>query len=122
MRISGAAAWVLSAMLMAGCSTAGHNFDETGLGRLAPGRTTMAEAQQLLTALPARVYPQSDGTTVALWSFKASVVNDGLYGRKSALLQFGPDGRFMRLLDSENILLEPWQRQKLLGTSAGPAR
>jgi len=112
--------WLLGAMLLAGCSTAGHNFNEKGLAQMTPGQTTFAQAQQLLTALPDRVYPQSDGTTVALWSFKASVVNDGLYARKSATLQFGPDGRFMRLLGSENILLEPWQRQKLLGTDAGP--
>jgi len=114
------AAWLLCAALAAGCATEGHNFDETGLGRLEPGRTSMAEAQRMLAALPARVYPQRDGSTLALWSFKASAVNDGLYARKSALLEFGPDGRFARLLDADNILLEPWQRQKLLG--AGPGR
>ncbi|WP_268609058.1 TRCF domain-containing protein, partial [Escherichia coli] len=37
-----------------------------------------------------------------------------------ALLQFGPDGRLMRLVDSTNILLEPWERQKLLGPAPVP--
>lgn len=43
-----------------------------------------------------------------------------MYSRKEALLQFGPDGRLMRLVDSTNILLEPWERQKLLGPAPAP--
>ena len=43
-----------------------------------------------------------------------------MYSRKEALLQFGPDGRLMRLVDSTNILLEPWERQKLLGPAPVP--
>ncbi|KDB79353.1 hypothetical protein L494_2651 [Bordetella bronchiseptica CA90 BB1334] len=52
---------------------------------------------------------------LALWQFKITFVTDGFYSRKEALLQFGPDGRLMRLVDSTNILLEPWERRKLLG-------
>ena len=39
---------------------------------------------------------------------------------RKALLQFGPDGRLLRLVDSTNILLEPWERQKLLGPAPPP--
>ena len=61
------------------------------------------------------VIVQPDGSLLALWSYKVTVVTDGLYGRKEALLRFGPDGRLANLVDSTNILLEPWERRNLLG-------
>ena len=105
----------LFAMLLAGCAATGHNFDPDKLSSLTPGVTTLQEAAYALTAPPDRIYPQTDGTTIAMWSHKITFVADGLYSRKEALLQFGPDGRLLRLVDSTNILLEPWERQKLLG-------
>ena len=84
------------------------------------GKTTLEEASRALTAPPDKYYKQTDGTFLALWSFKITFVPDGFYSRKEALLQFGPDGRLLRLVDSTNILLEPWERQKLLGPAPPP--
>lgn len=108
------------AVLIAGCAATGHNFDPSKLSTLTPGQTTLEEASRALTAPPDKFYKQTDGTFLALWSFKITFVADGLYSRKEALLQFGPDGRLMRLVDSTNILLEPWERQKLLGPAPVP--
>ena len=90
------------------------------LSTLTPGKTTLEEASRALTAPPDKYYKQTDGTFLALWSFKITFVPDGFYSRKEALLQFGPDGRLLRLVDSTNILLEPWERQKLLGPAPPP--
>ncbi|MBO1111679.1 hypothetical protein [Bordetella petrii] len=108
------------AWLLAGCATSGRNFDPGQLSRLTPGESTLEEASYALGAAPAMLYGQSDGGTLALWSFKATFVTDGLYSRKQAMLQFGPDGRLVRLVDTTNVLLEPWERRKLLGPA--PAR
>ena len=101
--------------LLAGCATSGRNFDSSQLSLLTPGVSTLEEAAYTLGAPPTMQYGQSDGSTLVLWSFKATFVTDGLYSRKQALLQFGPDGRLMRLVDTTNVLLEPWERRKLLG-------
>lgn len=107
-------------LMLGGCTATGHNFDPAKLSMLTPGQTTIAQAARTLTAPPDRTYAQSDGTTLALWRFHITFVPEGLYSRKEALLQFGPDGRLMRLVDSTNILLEPWERQKLLGPEPTP--
>lgn len=103
------------ASLLAGCATSGRNFDPGQLSALEPGRSTLDEASYALGAAPVMVYGQNDGGVLALWAFKATFVADGLYSRKQALLRFGPDGRLVRLVDTTNILLEPWERRKLLG-------
>ncbi|HEY0295530.1 MAG TPA: hypothetical protein VGC69_09395 [Bordetella sp.] len=108
-------------LVLAGCATHGHNFDSSKLSALTPGQTTLAQAAYVLEAPPDNIYPQSDGTTLAFWQFHISFLNDGLYSRKEAMLQFGPDGRLMRLVDSTNLLLEPWERRKLLGVAPPPA-
>ena len=104
--------------LLAGCSATGHNFDPGKLSTLTPGKTTLEEASRAHRAAR-QYYKQTDGTFLALWSFKITFVPDGFYSRKEALLQFGPDGRLLRLVDT-NILLEPWERQKLLGPAPPP--
>ena len=113
---------LFAAMLLAlaGCATDGHNFDATRLSALTPGRTTMAQAAYELQAPPDKIYPQSDGTTLALWQFHVTFLTDGFYSRKEALLQFGPDSRLMRLVDSTNLLLGPEERRKLLGVIPPP--
>lgn len=108
------------ALLLGGCAATGHNFDPGKLSTLTPGQTTLEEASRALTAPPDKIYKQTDGTLLALWAFKITFVTDGLYSRKEALLQFGPDGRLLRLVDSTNILLEPWERQKLIGPAPMP--
>lgn len=103
------------AVHVAGCDTTGRNFQADRLSSLVPGQTTLAQAAYEFAAPPTRLYPQSDGTTLALWSYQVRLVTDALYKRKEATLQFGPDGRLLRLVDSTNISLKPWERQKLLG-------
>lgn len=107
-------------LVLAGCAANGHNFDATRLSALTPGQTTMAQAAYELQAPPDRIYPQSDGTTLALWQFHITFLTDGFYSRKEALLQFGPDSRLMRLVDSTNLLLGPETRRKLLGVTPPP--
>ncbi len=108
--------WTLCLPLLLGaCSTTGHNFDGGQLAQLAPGQSTLEDATLALGALPDAIYRHPDGGLVAQWRYQVSFVTDGFYGSKSARLQFGPDGRLVRLLDSNNILLEPWARKKLLG-------
>lgn len=107
-------------LALAGCATDGHNFDATRLSALTPGRTTMAQAAYELQAPPDKIYPQSDGTTLALWQFHVTFLTDGFYSRKEALLQFGPDSRLMRMVDSTNLLLGPDERRKLLGVTPPP--
>lgn len=109
------------AAFLAGCAATGHNFDPDKLSTLTPGQTTLEEASRALTAPPDKIYRQTDGSLMALWSFKITFVTDGFYSRKEALLKFGPDGRLQRLVDSTNILLEPWERQKLMGPAPAPA-
>ncbi|MEI2417608.1 hypothetical protein V8Z80_15645 [Orrella sp. JC864] len=109
---------LLLALGVSACSVTGHNFDESRLGTLVPGQSTLFETKVALRAQPVALYAQGDGTTLARWSHHASFVNDGLYHRKEAVLLFGPDGRLIRLVDTTNILLEPWQRERLLGTGA----
>lgn len=111
----------LTAVALAACTTTGQNFDPSKLSTLTPGQSTLEEASRALTARPDKQFRQTDGSLMALWFFKVSFVTDGLYSRKEAMLQFGPDGRLVRLVDSTNILLEPWEREKLLGPAPAPA-
>jgi len=115
MRLRPVLAMLGMAGLLAGCATSGRNFDPGQLSMLTPGESTLDEAAYALGAAPTMLYGQSDGGTLALWSFKATFVSDGLYSRKQAMLLFGPDGRLVRLVDTTNVLLEPWERRKLLG-------
>ena len=107
---------VASLVVLAGCTATGHAFDSSQLSDVTPGRTTLAQAAYALHAPPDKVYPQSDGTTLALWQYHASFIYDGIYRQQEALLQFGPDGRLVRLIDG-NVPLDPIERRKLLGVT-----
>ncbi|WP_066635381.1 hypothetical protein [Bordetella sp. H567] len=106
-------------VLLAGCAT-GQNFSADAVASLQPSRTTMTDAIQILQGLPQQVLPQSDGSTIALWSYKMSVVTDAVYFRREAMLQFAPDGRLARVLDTTNVPLSGATRQKLLGAASIP--
>jgi hypothetical protein len=102
-------------VLLAGCTTAGQPFTGDRLGSLQPGRTTLVDATHALNGPPEQMIPQSDGSTLARWNFKVSFVTDAVYYRKEAIMQFGVDGRLIRLVDTTNIQLPAETRQKLLG-------
>lgn len=104
--------WIFA--LVSACTTVGNNFDGGALTHFQPGQTTLVEAVQAFTAPPSEIFPQRDGTSYVRWAYKFSIVTDGLYSRKSVTLQFGPDQRLIRLVDSTNLLIEPWLRTKLL--------
>ncbi len=108
-------------LFLAGCVATGHGFDSTALDDFKPGQTTMAQAVYLLNAPPERIYPQSDGTTLAMWRFHVTLLTDGAYGTQQALLLFGPDGRFIRLVDGTNLLISSATKQKLSGGEPPPA-
>jgi methyl-accepting chemotaxis protein-1 (serine sensor receptor) len=108
-------------LALAGCVATGHGFDSTALSDLTPGQTTMAQAVYILNAPPDRIYPQSDGTTLALWRFHVTVLTDAVYGTQEAMLLFGPDGRFIRMVDGTNVPLSPAASRKLSGGVPPPA-
>jgi hypothetical protein len=116
---AGLIACMAGTALLAGCAT-GQPFTADGLAQLQPGRSTMRDAVRVLDAMPRQVLPQSDGSTVALWAYKRSLVVDAIYYRREAVLQFGPDGRLERVLDTTNVPLSDASRQKLLGVAAMP--
>ncbi|AZY52437.1 hypothetical protein [Bordetella avium] len=107
--------WCAAALLLAGCAASGHNFNASKLSTLTPGQSTMEDTVRALGALPDQIYAHPYGGSVAMWRFMITFVPEGFYSRKEVRLQFGPDGRLVRMLDSTNILLEPWEREKLLG-------
>ncbi|MFC4274274.1 hypothetical protein [Achromobacter aloeverae] len=116
MRALACAGTVAGAMALAGCSfTTGRYYTDERVASLVPGQSTMMEATRAFNAPPTQQYPQSDGTTLARWDYKFSLVPDAIYARKSTVLQFGADGRLIRLVDSDNVILPGDSRQKLLG-------
>lgn len=108
-------------LALAGCVATGHDFNSISLGDMTPGQTTMAQAVYLLAAPPDQIFPQSDGTTIAVWRVHVTMLTDSVYATQEARLLFGPDGRLMRLIDTTNIPLSTQTRQKLLGVAPPPA-
>lgn len=102
-------------LVVTACTTTGNSFDSSKLADLSPGVTTYGDTARILTAAPVIVYRQSDGSMMARWEHKVTFLTDGFYSRKDVTLQFGPDGRLLRLVDSTNVLLEPWLKEKLIG-------
>ena len=92
--------------LLAACSTSGRRFDSSALSRMEPGRTTFAQAVELLGA-PDNIYRQRDGAALALWQHSATVLTDAIYFRQSLLLSFDSGQRFVRVVDSNNVLASP---------------
>jgi hypothetical protein len=91
------------ALGLAACSTTGNSFDSSGLRYLVPGQTTFDEAIGLLQSAPTDIYRQQGGSATARWAHKASMVTDAIYFNQELWLTFGPDGRFQRIVKSENI-------------------
>lgn len=126
---------IVLGMLLAstGCATSGRNFHADPLAQLVPGHTTLPEAVTLMRAYPVQTYATKDGEVDALWSYQVTSLDHLLY-RKSALLRFGPDGTFDRVVETggfvRNVAPQPSQPepvqnehvQKACGTSAAVCR
>jgi hypothetical protein len=98
-------------MVVAGCTTTGRNFNGQRLSQLVPGQTTFTQATVLLEGQPAQTYRNRDGSMLAVWSHKVSTAGD-LFVLKEAQLQFGPDGRYVGLVDSTNLLTQETHNQQ----------
>ncbi|MFA7580354.1 hypothetical protein [Castellaniella sp.] len=92
---------------LAACSVTGHSFDSSGLNRLVPGQTTLAQASEAMNSAPVQQWPQPDGGLLARWAYARSLSTDAIYLRQAILLRFGPDGRFQAIEDTVNIPLVP---------------
>ncbi|HUH60900.1 MAG TPA: hypothetical protein VL001_12615 [Candidimonas sp.] len=90
-------------LVLAGCNTTGSSFDTSALRFIVPGQTTLAEASSLLGASPINTYQQQDGSLMARWAHNASLMTDAIYFNQELWLDFGPDGRFVRINKSVNI-------------------
>jgi hypothetical protein len=98
---------VLGASALSACSTTGDSFHSMGLSRIVPGQTTLAQASDLLGAAPVDTYAQGDGSVLARWAYKMSLVTDAVYARQELWLEFGPGGRFERVVRKVNVPSNP---------------
>lgn len=89
------------------CSTTGQSFHSLALSRIVPGQTTLDQASTLLGAEPVDTYARNDGSVLARWAYKASMVTDAIYARQELWLEFGPDGRFQRVVRKINVPSNP---------------
>ena len=90
-------------VLLAGCSTSGNRFDTADLRFLVPGETTLDEAKVLLQGEPVNVYPRGDGSAMARWSHTATLATDAIYFNQELWLAFDQYGRFVRIINSNNV-------------------
>src|SRR5690554_2091872 len=75
-----AAAGLVAAL--AACSTTGRSFDASRLNHIVPGQTTLEQASAILKGDPENVYRQGDGSVMARWAHKATLVTDAVYFRR----------------------------------------
>ncbi len=92
-----------SVLVLAACSTTGNNFDTTDLRFLVPGETTLQEATLLLQGEPVNVYRQLDGAATARWAHTATLATDAVYFNQELWLAFDSQGRFQRIIKSNNV-------------------
>ncbi len=88
---------------LAACSTSGRSFHATDLWRIKAGQTTLDQASRILEAEPVNVYRQLDGSAMAVWMHNASLLTDAIYFCRELWLAFGPDGKFIRVVNSTNV-------------------
>ncbi len=90
---------------LAACSSTGSVFDSSALRFIVAGQTTLEEASSLLQADPTDIYRQQDGSAMARWSHKNSLLTDAIYLNQELWLNFGPDGYFQKVVKSVNLPL-----------------
>ncbi|TAM21515.1 MAG: hypothetical protein EPN62_13980 [Candidimonas sp.] len=88
---------------LAACGTSGHSFHTMDMGQIKVGQTTLDQASRILEAEPVNVYRQLDGSAMAVWIHNASLLTDAIYFRRELWLAFGPDGKFIRIVNSTNV-------------------
>lgn len=91
------------AVALAGCSTTGNPFNTADLRFLEPGHTTLQEASIMLQGEPVNVYRQLDGSAVARWAHKTSILTDAIYRNQELWLAFDSYGRFQRVVKGNSI-------------------
>src|SRR5690606_6288432 len=96
---------VLAAGLSA-CSTTGRSFATAQMNKIIPGQTSLEQASVLLKADPENVYRQRDGSAMARWAHKATLLTDAVYLRRELWLQFDSNGYFQHVVDRVNVLAE----------------
>jgi hypothetical protein len=89
--------------MLAACSTTGNSFSSMNLNRIVPGRTTQAQASDILGAQPVSEYCRGNGACIARWAHTFTWVTDAAYLRQELWLQFGPDGTFQRVVKKVNL-------------------
>lgn len=98
---------VVAVVALAGCTTTGQFFKTEALADFVPGQTTFADAVRMLGAEPSNTYAQLNGAMLARWAHKGSILTDAIYFRQEATLRFDPQGRFVGIVDTVNILIPP---------------
>jgi len=98
-----AAVLICFALGLSGCSTTGNSFRSSAMWQIVPGQTTLEQASDILEAEPVDTYQNQDGTMIARWAHKASMVVNALYFRQELWLKFGPDGTFERVVKKVNL-------------------
>ncbi|WJJ93190.1 hypothetical protein [Neopusillimonas aromaticivorans] len=98
---------VVAVVALAGCTTTGQFFITEALADFVPGQTTFADAVRMLGAEPSNTYAQLNGAMLARWAHKGSILTDAIYFRQEATLRFDPQGRFVGIVDTVNILIPP---------------
>ena len=106
-RLFSRSAAAVAVVMLAACTTTGQSFNTQALGNFIPGHTTFAEAVTMLGAEPVNTYSQLNGAMLARWAHKGSVLTDSIYFRQEATLRFDPEGRFVGVVDTVNILIPP---------------
>lgn len=104
------AAVLACAVAASGCSTTGQNFNSMALERIIPGQTTLADAIDILGSEPQDIWRSTDGSALARWAYKGTVLTDAIYLRQEALLRFDAFGRFERMVHSVNVPARPPKR------------
>ena len=92
---------------LAACSTTGRSFNSLALAEFVPGQTTLQDAIKMFGSEPVNTYSQLNGAMLARWAHKGSVLTDAIYFRQEVLLRFDPQGRFVSVADTVNVISQP---------------
>ena len=94
-------------LVLAACSTTGRSFNSLALAEFVPGQTTLQDAIKMFGSEPVNTYSQLNGAMLARWAHKGSVLTDAIYFRQEVLLRFDPQGRFVSVADTVNVISQP---------------